>query len=107
MGGGSRSNLWLQIVADVTGTPVVRSATTEATCLGAAIVAATAVGWYSDAYRAAASMTSVTDRFTPNPANQAIYEPLYQEVYKPLFPTLQTLVDRLTELTDGSRKQSH
>lgn len=106
MGGGSRSNLWLQIVADVTGTPVVRSATTEATCLGAAIVAATAVGWYNDAYRAAAGMTNVTDRFTPNPTTQAIYEPLYQEVYKPLFPTVQTLVDRLTELTDGNNRQS-
>ncbi|MCB9161300.1 MAG: hypothetical protein H6644_15905 [Caldilineaceae bacterium] len=37
MGGGSRSDLWCRIVADVTGVPVVRSTTTEATCLGAGI----------------------------------------------------------------------
>jgi len=102
MGGGSRSDLWLQILADVTGVPVVRSTTTEATCLGAAILAATAVNWYPDVYRAAASMTGVTDRFTPQAATQAIYQQLYAEVYKPLFPTLQTLIDRLTELTHGT-----
>ena len=46
MGGGSRSTLWCQIVADVTGVPVLRSTTSEATCLGAGILAATAAGWY-------------------------------------------------------------
>jgi len=101
MGGGSHSDLWLQILADVTGVSVVRSTTTEATCLGAAILAATAVGWYGDVYQAAAGMTGVTDRFTPQPTTQAIYEQLYTEVYKPLFPTLQALIDRLTQLTQG------
>ncbi len=101
MGGGSRSDLWLQIIADVTGVPVVRATTTEATCLGAAILAAAAVGWYSDIQSAANNMTSTAERFTPDPAAQAIYEPLYQEVYKPLFPTLQALSNRLTALTHG------
>ena len=99
MGGGSRSRLWCQILADVTGVPILRSGTTEATCLGAGILAAVAAGWYSDAYRAAEVMTRVTDQFTPNPEAQARYEPLYSEVYKPLFPTIQPLVDRLGELT--------
>ncbi|MBV7330557.1 hypothetical protein KFU94_20400 [Chloroflexi bacterium TSY] len=31
-------------MADITGIPVVRTTTTEATCLGAAILAAAAVG---------------------------------------------------------------
>jgi xylulokinase len=101
MGGGSRSDLWLQIIADVTGIPVVRSTTTEATCLGAAILAAAAVGWYSGIQSAANHMTSTAERFIPDLAAQAIYEPLYQEVYKPLFPTLQALSNRLTVLTHG------
>lgn len=99
VGGGSRSNLWLQILADVTGVPVVRSNTAEATCLGAAIVAAAAVGWYSSVEAAAEAMTSVSTRYEPLPENQQIYERLYSEVYRPLFPTVQGLVDRLTELT--------
>jgi len=102
MGGGSRSGLWCQIVADVTGVPIVRSATTEATCLGAGILAAAAVGWYTDACCAAEAMTRVTDRFVPDPEAQAIYDPLYREVYKPLFPAVRPFVDRLAELTDNA-----
>ncbi|WP_148662831.1 FGGY-family carbohydrate kinase [Scytonema hofmannii] len=99
MGGGSQSNLWCQIVADITDVPVVRSTTTEATCLGAGILASVAVGWYPDLHIAAESMTGMGSRFTPNSQNQAVYEKLYTEVYKPLFPTLQSLVQRLTDLT--------
>lgn len=99
LGGGSRSTLWCQIMADVTGVPIVRSTTTEATCLGAGILAATAVGWYPDVYQAAAAMTATAERFTPHPDTQSRYEQLYQEVYRPLFPTLQSLLHRLSELT--------
>ena len=99
LGGGSQSKLWCQIIADVTGVPVLRSTTAEATCLGAGIVAATAAGWYPDIRTAADGMTSVTEHFAPNPETQAFYDQLYKEVYRPLFPTLQPLIHRLTELT--------
>lgn len=99
MGGGSRSDLWCQIMADVTGVPVVRSTSAEATCLGAGILAAAAAGWYADVRAAAAAMTGVAGRFTPQPARQAIYDRLYREVYRDLFPTVQPAVDRLTALT--------
>jgi sugar (pentulose or hexulose) kinase len=102
MGGGSRSRLWCQIVADVTGVPVVRSATAEATCLGAGILAATAAGWYADAASAAAGMAGRAERLAPHPETQAIYERLYREVYQPLFPTLQPLIHRLTGLTHSA-----
>jgi len=101
MGGGSKSALWCQIMADVTGVPVVRTTTTEATCLGAALLAAAAVGWHKDAASAANAMTEIAERFEPDPETQAIYSPLYNEVYQPLFPTLQKLTHRLTELTHG------
>lgn len=99
LGGGSNSKLWCQIMADVTGVPVVRSTTTEATCLGAGILAAAAAGWYPDVYRAATAMTGVAGRFTPNPETRQLYNRLYTGVYKSLFPTLQTLLNRLAELT--------
>jgi len=99
MGGGSKSALWCQIMADVTGVSVVRSTTTEATCLGAAILAAAAVGWYPDAASAANAMTDVGQRFEPEPERQAFYTSLYEEVYQPLFPAVQRLTNRLTELT--------
>lgn len=101
LGGGSRSDLWCQIVADVTGVPLVRSATAEATCLGAGILAAAAAGWYPDATRAAEMMTGTGRRFVPQPESQAVYERLYAQVYRPLYPTLQPLVNRLSALARG------
>jgi xylulokinase len=101
MGGGSRSRLWCQIVADVTGIPVLRSTTTEATCLGAGILAAAAVNWYPDIRTSADAMTATAERFTPNPDAQARYDQLYRQVYQPLFPAVQPLIDRLTELSHG------
>jgi xylulokinase len=98
LGGGSRSDLWCQIVADVTGVPVARAATTEATGLGAGILAAAAVGWYPDVSSAADGMARTSERFEPDPETQAIYERLYSEVYQPLFPTLQPLIHRLSAL---------
>jgi xylulokinase len=104
MGGGSRSPLWLQIMADVTGVPVVRSTTSEATCLGAGILAATGAGWYADAAAAAAAMTGGAARYDPAPEAQKIYDPLYH-VYQTLFPALQAALDRLAVLTHGLAPQ--
>jgi xylulokinase len=99
MGGGSRSALWCQIVADVTGTLVTRASTAEATNLGAGILAAAAMGWYSSVREAADVMTSTERRFEPSEKTHNIYDRLYREVYCGLFPAVQKYVDRLTELT--------
>jgi len=99
MGGGSRSALWCQIVADVTGAKVTRASTTEATNLGAGILAAAAVGWYSSVRAAADSMTTTDKSFFPEEKTHKIYDRLYKEVYVDLFPALQKSIDRLTELT--------
>jgi len=101
LGGGSRSDLWCQILADVTGVPIVRAATTEATCLGAGILAAAAAGWYPDVCSAAEAMTGTAERFVPNPQTKAVYDSLYRQVYRPLFPALQPLLQRLADLTHG------
>ena len=102
LGGGSRSELWCQILADVTGVPIVRASTAEATCLGAGILAAAAAGWYPDVYRAAGAMTGRTDTFMPDPPIQAVYDRLFSEVYRPLFPALQPLLQRLADLSHGA-----
>ena len=105
MGGGSQSDLWCQIMADITGISVVRSTSTEATCLGAGILAAVAAGWYADVGAAAATMTGTTEQFVPHPAHQAIYDRLYSEVYRDLYPALRSSLDRLTLLTAASTER--
>jgi sugar (pentulose or hexulose) kinase len=100
LGGGSRSDLWCQILADITGIPIQRTAALDATCLGAGILATPAVGWYPDLAAAAKAMVKTERRFKPQPEYQGIYDRLYTEVYRPLFPTLKSLIDRLADLTN-------
>ncbi len=100
LGGGSRSVLWSQIVADVLGAPVKRARSADATNLGVGVLAAAAAGWYPTAAAAATAMTGTTEEFLPDPAPSTRYDRLYGEVYRHLFPALRSHVDRLTELTE-------
>jgi xylulokinase len=101
MGGGSRSALWCQIVADVNGKVVKRASTAEATNLGAGILAAAAVGWYASVREAARAMTSTERTYEPDEATHQRYDRLFKEVYCQVFPSLQKAVDRLSDLTYG------
>jgi xylulokinase len=99
VGGGARSNLWCQIIADITGKNVYRSSTTEAASLGAAILAAWAIGWYPDIPQAARAMAQIMpDPFTPDTKNHDLYNQIYEEVYCHLFPALQPFIDRIPNI---------
>ncbi len=100
VGGGARSDLWCQIIADVTGKPVYRTHTHEATALGAGILAAYAAGWYSDVPQAAGEMVHHEERFfEPDGDRHDTYSHIYEEVYRHLFPSLQEHLSRLADLT--------
>jgi sugar (pentulose or hexulose) kinase len=100
VGGGSRSDLWCQIIADVTGKPVYRTQSSEAAALGAGILAASTAGLFASVRQAAQNMVHINPEFfSPDPACHRCYSQLYEEIYVHLFPALQTYLDRLTELT--------
>ncbi len=73
-GGGARSDLMVQIVADVFGRSVERAGNPDAAGLGAAICAAVGHGTYPGFDEAVAAMTRPADRFEPAPAAQAAYD---------------------------------
>ena len=101
MGGGSRSDLWCQILADVTGKPIVRAGTVEATSLGAAMLAAAGAGVHADLSAAVAAMSGASGaRFLPGPGAPR-YDRLYREVYVDLYPGLAGPLRRLMALTRG------
>ena len=103
VGGGADSALWCQIIADVTGKPVFRAATSEAAALGAAILAAAGIGMYADVPSAARVMTRLAPHsFKPIPERRAFYEKLYRDVYRFLFPSLQKHLHALDELSATS-----
>lgn len=84
-GGASVSDLWSQILADVTGKPVVTPVVKEATALGAAIIAGYGVGIYPSIAEGAAICAKVDKTYTPNLENKKIYDemyPVWREVYK-------------------------
>jgi xylulokinase len=90
LGGGARSPLWNQIKADVLGTPVVTLTTDEQACLGAAILAGTAVGLYSSPEEAAQKLVAVADRYEPDPSVKPVYDHGY-ELYVQLYDSLEEL----------------
>jgi xylulokinase len=93
MGGGARSDLWLQIKADVVGLPLVRMEEEETATLGAAILAAVRCGDYPDIAAAAAAMVRLGRRFEPDPKNAAVYDrsfALYNELYEALAPVFHS-----------------
>ncbi len=98
LGGGSHSDLWCQIMADVLGTTVTRAHTAEATNLGAGILCAFVVGWYPSVEEAAAAMTDVAESFQPEDRARVLYDNLFAQVYRPLFPAIQPHLQRLAQL---------
>jgi xylulokinase len=92
MGGGARSDLWLQIKADVTGLPLVRMEEEETSTLGAAMLAAVRCGDYPDLSAAADGMVRLGRRFEPDRASVEVYEQsftLYNELYRALSPVFR------------------
>ena len=94
LGGGSRSRVWKQIEADVTGRPVALTQQEEAATLGAAILAGVGTGLYAHAPEAAARMVHVRETFEPDPRQVKTYDDyygLYQETYDALCPVYSRL----------------
>ena len=89
IGGGARSALWRQILADVYGLPILRPALlAEATSLGAAIAGGVGVGLFPD-FSVTHEIVQVEEGERPQPAAQARYAelyPLFQETYRALEP---------------------
>ncbi|MFN2109688.1 MAG: FGGY-family carbohydrate kinase, partial [Anaerolineae bacterium] len=103
MGGGAKSDRWLQIIADVTGKPVYRATVTDAAALGAGILAATGAGLFPDVRAAAEAMTRIApEPFLPDETRHEVYSRLYVDVYQHLFPTLQPYLKRLTALAEDA-----
>jgi sugar (pentulose or hexulose) kinase len=100
MGGGSKSAMWCQIVADVLGRPVERAGSTEATALGAGILAAVGCGLHADVDTAVAAMTHVGRRFLPGP-DRAAYARLYDEVYAGLYESVAPKLRALWRFRTG------
>jgi len=87
--GGSRSRVWMQIVADVLQAPVRLIENAHGSAIGAAFVAAVAsggnVGWVD-----AGRLARLGDTILPQPANAATYDRAYRD-YRALYTALRPI----------------
>ncbi|HEX8684419.1 MAG TPA: xylulokinase [Ardenticatenaceae bacterium] len=95
-GGGARSQLWLQILADTFDTEIVTVNATEGAAYGAALLAAVGAGIYPTVQEASAAALQVTGRTRPGAA-VAVYEDFYPR-YRALYPALKGEFEALAEV---------
>jgi len=86
-GGGAKSALWRQIMADVLNVELVTVNTTEGAAYGAALLAAVGAGLYDSVEEACQTTIQITGRTSPGPA-AAAYADLYP-LYQALYPALR------------------
>jgi len=97
-GGGSKSDMAVQIAADIFNLPTSRMATSEIAALGAAIDAAVGTGMFDSFEQAVASMVKRGKTFEPVPANHRVYNDLYNEVYKRTFKVMEPLNKKIAHI---------
>jgi len=90
-GGGSRSDLLVQILADVLNLPVTRPASEELGARGAAICGAVGGGVHASFDAAVAAMVPEAPVVQPDPIAARRYDRIYSEVYLPGFDELKRL----------------
>jgi xylulokinase len=96
-GGGARSPIWRQILADVLGTELVTVNTTEGAAFGAALLAGVGAGVWPNVDAACATTIHVTGSTTPQATAVRQYEPVYQ-AYGALYPALKANFAQLSAL---------
>ena len=94
-GGGAKSPLWCQILADVLGTELVTVNTSEGAAYGAALLAAVGMGVWGSVPEACRDSIKVVNRTTPQDDQVRIYQALYPR-YRALYPALKPYYDSLS-----------
>ncbi len=92
-GGGTVSDLWRQILADVLHAEIATVNTTEGAAYGAGLLAAVGAGWYARVEDAASALVTATPVAAPGPD-----APRYAEahaIYRDLYPALAPSFHRM------------
>ena len=97
-GGGAKSLLWRQIVADTLSAELVTVNTTEGAAFGAALLAGVGAGVWRNVDTACAETIVIKDRISPNKDNAGIYQSIYDQ-YQRLYPILKPTFHALAKVS--------
>ncbi len=96
IGGGSKSDAWRQIVADITGKEVtITTLTQETNAWGAALCAGVGVGLWPD-FTVTDKLIQVVDTVKPRSEYREVYDKMFvafKDAYKALVPTYAALAE--------------
>jgi xylulokinase len=92
-GGGTASQLWRQILADVLETEIATVGTSEGAAYGAGLLAAVGAGWYPTAEAAVLALVTAAPVANPGPNASAYAEA--HAIYRDLYPALAPAFTRM------------
>jgi xylulokinase len=87
VGGGSKSDLWVQLCADILGRPFVRPRVSEAGAMGAAILAGVGAGLFPTQQAGVEAMVTLEKVFEPDAQKHALYTARFER-YTRLAPLM-------------------
>lgn len=96
VGGGAKNPDWLQIQADIFDAEIVTLTAEQGPGLGAAMLAAVGLGWFSDLQSASEVFVSYQKGAVPKPENVAKYAKLYRS-YRKVYLATKELCHELAE----------
>ncbi|GCE12289.1 xylulokinase [Tengunoibacter tsumagoiensis] len=92
-GGGAKSPLWRQIIADILGVELVVTNASEGPAFGAALLAGVAAGVYPSVQVACEKTVRVLEKTEPDQNVASAYQQAY-ETYRALYPALKPIISR-------------
>ncbi len=79
LGGASKNSLWSQVLADVTGLPVVTLSNAENSAMGACLLAGTGTGLFQNIKTACSTSVKIRSRFEPDRKKHGLYNDIYKK----------------------------
>jgi FGGY-family pentulose kinase len=104
-GGPTKSELWMQMHADVSNVPISFTRVAEGPVLGSAIVAAVGAGIYPDVQAAAERMVHTERTIEPDPARHEEYS-FWVERYIETYPQMKELMHKSVRHVERAHAQA-
>jgi xylulokinase len=86
-GGGTKSEIWNQMQADIYGKPVSKLAVGEATVLGAAILGGVGAGVFDSIEDGVDAMVNIEAHYEPDPATHEVYNEVF-DIFRNIYSSL-------------------
>jgi xylulokinase len=98
-GGGAKSQLWQQIMADVLDSELVTVNTTEGAAYGTALLAGVGVGVYDSVQEACEATIKITGKTIPADRTSKVYKDYYVR-YQALYPALEKEFQHIAKVVE-------